>query len=119
MLSALHDDLRSRIARRPPRSLKPEYQEFLLQRIEEYKNRVSRPELLETGDGAVRGLEKTPAGQSLPTEVLRPDHAGGTTPGRPRLPASPRWPSPPRALRPARREPTHWGIEPDGPRCAA
>jgi len=42
MLNALHDEHRSRIARRPPRSLKQEYQEFLLQRIEEYKNALTR-----------------------------------------------------------------------------
>src|SRR3989441_823297 len=115
MLSALHDDLRSRIARRPPRSLKQEYQEFLLQRIEEYKNRVSRAELLEIGDEAVRELEENSAGQYLLTEVLRLEHAAGTTARRPGLPASPRGRSTPGARRAARREPTHWGIEPDGP----
>src|SRR3989441_6690211 len=115
MLSALHDDLRSRIARRPPRSLKQEYQEFLLQRIEEYKNRVSRAELLEIGDEAVRELEENSAGQYLLTEVLLLEHVDRIIARRLRLPAFPRWRSTHRALRAAQREPTHWGIEPDGP----
>src|SRR5207249_728673 len=95
MLNALHDEHRSRIARRPPRSLKQEYQEFLLQRIEEYKNRLSRAELLELVDRIIAR--------------------------RLRLPAFPRWRSKHRALRAAQREPTHWGLEPDGPlvSCAA
>src|SRR5207245_123085 len=70
MLNALNDDHRSHIARRPPRSLKQEYQEFLLQRIEEYKNTLSREELLEIGDEAVRELEENSAGQYLHAEVL-------------------------------------------------
>jgi len=115
MLSALHDDLRSRIARRPPRSLKQEYQEFLLQRIEEYKNRLSRAELLEIGDEAVRELEESSAGQYLLTEVLLLEHVDRIIARRLRLPAFPRWRSKHRALRAAQREPTHWGIEPDGP----
>src|SRR2546422_976153 len=57
MLNALNQAQQSRIARRPARSLKQEYQEFLLQRIEEYKNTLSLEELLEIGDEAVRELE--------------------------------------------------------------
>src|SRR3989441_3471311 len=115
MLSALHDDLRSRIARRPPRSLKQEYQEFLLQRIEEYKNRVSRAELLEIGDEAVRELEENAAGQYLLTEVLLLEHVDRIIARRLRLPSFPRWRAKHRVLRAAQREPTHWGVEPDGP----
>src|SRR6266700_3245462 len=115
MLSALHDEHRSRIARRPPRSLKQEYQEFLLQRIEEYKNRLSREELLEIGDEAVRELEENSAGQYLLTEVLLLEHVDRIIARRLRLPAFPRWRSKHRALRAAQREPTHWGLEPDGP----
>src|SRR5881398_4124588 len=87
MLNALHDEHRSRIARRPPRSLKQEYQEFLLQRIEEYKNRLSRAELLEIGDEAVRELEESSAGQYLLTEVLLLEHVDRIIARRLRLPA--------------------------------
>src|SRR5439155_792141 len=91
MLNALNDDQRSRIARRPPRSLKQEYQEFLLQRIEEYKNTLSREELLEIGDEAVRELEESSAGQYLLTEVLLLEHVDRIIARRLRLPAFPRW----------------------------
>src|SRR5207244_5614373 len=70
----LSGELRSRTARRPPRSLKQEYQEFLLQRIEEYKNALTRENLLVIGDEAVRELEESAAGQYLLTEVLLLEH---------------------------------------------
>ncbi|HEU5322326.1 MAG TPA: hypothetical protein VFX28_16090, partial [Methylomirabilota bacterium] len=105
---------RSRTARRPPRSLRQEYQEFLLQRIEEYKNTLAREELLEIGDEAVRELEESAAGQYLLTEVLLLEHVDRIIARRLRLPAFPRWRQKHRALRAAQREPTHWGLEPDG-----
>src|SRR2546421_2014619 len=114
MLNALNDDQRSRIARRPPRSLKQEYQEFLLQRIEEYKNTLTREELLEIGDEAVRELEESAAGQYLLTEVLLLEHVDRIIARRLRLPTFPRWRQKHRALRAAQRAPTHWGLAPDG-----
>jgi hypothetical protein len=120
MLSALRDAQASRAARRPPRSLKQEYQEFLLQRIEEYKNALTREALLEIGDEAVRELEESAAGQYLLTEVLLLEHVDRIIARRLRLPAFARWRLKHRALRAAQREPTHWALEPDGPlvRCA-
>ena len=59
-----------RAARHSPRSLKQEYEEFMLQRIEEYKNTLAREDLLEIGDDAVRELEANVGGQYLLTEVL-------------------------------------------------
>src|SRR5216117_1947871 len=115
MLSALHDEHRSRIARRPPRSLK---QEYLLQRIEEYKNRLSREELLEIGDEAVRELEENSAGQYLLTEVLLLEHVDRIIARRLRLPSFPRWRQKHRALRAAQREPTHWVLDAGGPLVA-
>src|SRR5213592_4521729 len=115
MLSALHDEHRSRITRRPPRSLKQEYQEFLLQRIEEYKNALTREQLMEIGDEAVRELEESAAGQYLLTEVLLLEHVDRIIVRRLRLPTFPRWRQKHRALRAAQRAPTHWGLEADGP----
>jgi hypothetical protein len=94
--------------------LKQEYQEFLLQRIEEYKNILSREELLEIGDEAVRELEESAAGQYLLTEVLLLEHVDRIIARRLRLPSFPRWRQKHRALRAAQRAPTHWGLEPDG-----
>ena len=113
MLS-LSGEHQSRTARRPPRSLKQEYHEFLLQRIEEYKNTLTREELLEIGDEAVRELEESAAaGQYLLTEVLLLEHVVRIIARRLRLPTFPRWRQKHRALRAAQRAPTHWGLEPD------
>ena len=100
--------------RRPPRSQKQEYQEFLLQRIEEYKNTLPREELLRIGDEAVRELESG-AGQYLLTEVLLLEHVDRIITRRLKLPSFRRWSQNHRAMRTAQREPTHWGLEPNDP----
>ena len=115
MLSPLPHPPGARPARRPPRSHKQEYQEFILQRIEEYKNSLTREELLEIGDQAVRELEESAAGQYLLTEVLLLEHVDRIIARRLRLPSFPRWREKHRALRVAQRAPTHWGLEPGSP----
>ncbi len=96
---------------RPPRSLKQEYQEFILQRLEEYKNALPRAELLEIGDEAVRELQTSAQDQYLLTEVLLLEHVDRIIARRLRLPSFPRWRQKHRALREAQREPTHWGLD--------
>jgi len=98
-----------RITRLPP-SLRQEYQEFILQRLEEYKNTIAREELLEIGDEAVRELELSGEGQYLLTEVLLLEHVDRIIARRLRLPSFRRWSQKHRALRLAQREPTHWGL---------
>ena len=98
-------------ALRPSRSLKQEYQEFILQRIEEYKNAIPRGELLEIGDEAVRELQASAQDQYLLTEVLLLEHVDRIISQRLRLPSFPRWRQKHRALREAQREPTHWGLD--------
>lgn len=97
--------------RRVPRSLKQEYREFILQRLEEYKNTVPRAELLKIGDEAVRELQASAQDQYLLTEVLLLEHVDRIIARRLRLPAFPRWRQKHRALREAQREPTHWGFD--------
>ena len=97
--------------RRLPRSLKQEYQEFILQRLEEYKNTVPRAELLQIGDEAVRELQASAQDQYLLTEVLLLEHVDRIIARRLRLPSFPRWRQKHRALREAQREPTHWGLD--------
>jgi len=104
--------------RRPPRPLRREYEEFLLQRIEEYKNSVSRAALLTLGDDAVRELEASAHGQDLLTEVLLLEHVDRVIVRRLRLPSFARWRDRHRALRAAQREPTHWGLDPRDPLVA-
>ncbi|MBI1967698.1 MAG: hypothetical protein HYS40_06890 [Gemmatimonadetes bacterium] len=115
MLSSLSQAQRYRAPQRPPRSLKQEYQEFLLQRIEEYKNAIPRGELLEIGDEAVCELQASAQDQYLLTEVLLLEHVDRIIQRRLRLPSFPRWKQKHRALREAQREPTHWGLAADGP----
>jgi hypothetical protein len=100
----------ARAARRP-RSLKQEYQEFLLQRLEEYKNALPREELLQIGDEAVRELQANTQEQYLLTEVLLLEHVDRIIARRLRLPSFSRWRQNHRALREAQREPTHWGFD--------
>jgi len=97
--------------RRAPRSLKQEYQEFILQRLEEYKNTVPRGELLQIGDEAVRELQASAQDQYLLTEVLLLEHVDRIIARRLRLPSFPRWKQKHRALRESQREPTHWGFD--------
>jgi len=99
-----------RPVRRLPRSLKQEYQEFILQRLEEYKNTVPRADLLAIGDEAVRELQASAQDQYLLTEVLLLEHVDRIIARRLRLPSFPRWRQKHRALREAQKEPTHWGF---------
>ena len=118
MLNTVDQGARTGRARRPARSLRQEYEEFLFQRIEEYKNSLSRAELLEIGDEAVRELEVAAADQYLLTEVLLLEHVDRIIGRRLRLPAFQRWSRRHRALRAAQREPTHWELDADGPLVA-
>src|SRR2546428_9969490 len=95
--------------RRAPRSLKQEYQEFILQRLEEYKNTVPRAELLKIGDEAVRELQTSNHDQYLLTEVLLLEHVDRIIARRLRLPSFPRWRPKHPALRQAQRQPSPWG----------
>lgn len=97
-------------AARPPRSPRQEYQEFILQRIEEYKDTVPREDLLKIGDEAVRELETATAQQYLLTEVLVLEHVDRIIARRLKLPSYRRWLQTHRALRQAQRTPTHWGL---------
>jgi hypothetical protein len=56
--------------RRSPYSDKQHYQEYILQRIEGYKNSIGRDELLRLGDEAASELQATAEGQFVLTEVL-------------------------------------------------
>jgi hypothetical protein len=94
-------------------SLRREYHEFLLQRIEQYKSTLGRQEILAIGDEAVRELDANAGGQYVLTEVLVLEHVDRIIMKRLRLPSFPRWKRQHRALRAAQRQPTHWGLETD------
>jgi hypothetical protein len=109
MLTALQ--LQQQRRRRPVPSLKQQYQEYILQRIESYKNSLSRRELLQLGNDAVSEMEAAQGDQFLLTEVLLTDWVDRLILRRLHLQPFRRWSKSFKQLRLAQREATHWGIE--------
>ncbi len=96
-------------------SLRQDYEEFILQRIEEYKDQLSRRDLLAIADDAVQELEVGPEGQLVLTEVLVREYVDRLIMRRLNLPTFRHWRDRHLKLREAQREPTHWGLDPDTP----
>ncbi len=99
--------------RRPPPSLKQHYHEYVLQRIETYKNSLGRSRLLEIGGEAASEMQDAFSGQFLLTEVLMQEAVDRLIIKRLRLPTFNKWKQQHAQRRRAQREPTHWGLEPD------
>jgi len=113
MLSAA--DLRSTARRRrAPYSEKQHYQEYILQRIEGYKNSIGRDELMRLGDEAASELAAMSEGQFVLTEVLMLETVDRLIVKRLALRPYNRWRRQFIKLREAQRTPTHWGLEPGG-----
>lgn len=96
---------------RPLPSLKQQYQEYLLQRIDSFKNSLARDELLSLGDEAARELHSGTAGQFLLTEILMLETVDRLIQRRLRLPSYNKWRKQILALRLAQRQPIHWGVD--------
>ena len=101
--------------RRSPYSDKQHYQEYILQRIEGYKNSIGRDELLRLGDEAAAELQTAAEGQFLLTEVLMLESVDRLIMKRLSLRPYSRWRRQFLKLREAQRTPTHWGLEPTCP----
>jgi len=101
--------------RRSPYSDKQYYQEYILQRIEGYKNSIGRDELLRLGDEAAAELQTASEGQFLLTEVLMLESVDRLIMRRLSLRPYSRWRRQFLKLREAQRTPTHWGLEPTCP----
>jgi hypothetical protein len=101
--------------RRSPYSDKQHYQEYILQRIEGYKNSIGRDELLRLGDEAASELQATSEGQFVLTEVLMLESVDRLIMKRLSLRPYRRWRQQFLRLRAAQRTPTHWGIDPHCP----
>jgi hypothetical protein len=97
--------------RRSPYSDKQHYQEYILQRIEGYKNSIGRDELLRLGDEAAAELQSAAEGQFLLTEVLMLESVDRLIMKRLALRPYSRWRRQFLKLREAQRTPTHWGLE--------
>ncbi len=100
-------------SRRAPRSLRAEYDAFIEQRIEEYKDGLPRAEILGIGDEAVQELARTE--QYALTEVLLQEQVDSIIRRRLRLPSYRRWRERHVTLRAAQLQPTHWGLAPHDP----
>ena len=101
--------------RRSPYSDKQYYQEYILQRIEGFKNSIGRDELLRLGDEAASELQTAAEGQFLLTEVLMLESVDRLIMKRLSLRPYNRWRRQFLRLREAQRTPTHWGLEPTSP----
>jgi hypothetical protein len=97
--------------RRSLPSLRQQYLEYRMQRIESYKKSIPRGEVLAFGGEATVELEAEAAGQFVLTEVLLCETVDRLIAKRLRLPSYKRWRKQYGELRQAQREPGHWGIE--------
>jgi hypothetical protein len=97
--------------RRSPYSDKQHYQEYILQRIEGFKNSIGREELMRLGDEAASELQATAEGQFVLTEVLMLETVDRLIMKRLALRPYRRWREQFRKLRDAQRTPVHWGLD--------
>jgi hypothetical protein len=97
--------------RRSPYSDKQHYQEYILQRIEGFKNSIGRDELMRLGDEAASELQATSEGQFVLTEVLMLETVDRLIMKRLALRPYRRWREQFRKLREAQRTPVHWGLD--------
>lgn len=91
-------------------SLEQQYRAYLMQRIEDYKDSISRSELLKLGDEAARDLQGSADGQLLLTEMLMQETVDQQIIERLNLPSYRKWRSKILPQREAQRAPTHWGL---------
>ncbi|HEX5634343.1 MAG TPA: hypothetical protein VFX50_13980, partial [Gemmatimonadales bacterium] len=111
MLSA-RDARRDTGRRRAPPSQKQQYEAYVMQRIEAFKNSISREELMRVASEAATALQAgSDEGQFLLTEVLMTEMVDEHIRKRLRLPGLSRWRRQFGKLRAAQREPTHWGLD--------
>jgi hypothetical protein len=97
--------------RRSPYSDKQHYHEYILQRIEGFKNSIGREELMRLGDEAASELQTTSEGQFVLTEVLMLETVDRLIMKRLALRPYRRWREQFRKLREAQRTPVHWGLD--------
>jgi hypothetical protein len=96
---------------RPTRSLRHEYELFVEQEIENYKESVPRSVLLSIGDEAVSSLSAEP--QFALTELLLCEEVDRIIVKRLRLPSYDAWRRRRLKLIDELRRPEHWGLRPD------
>lgn len=98
--------------RRPLRSLREQYDLYILDRIEHYKNSISRDELMRLGDEAMGGLRDDGDQQFLLTEVLVATAVDELIKRRLGIPRFESWRKSYPKRRAAQRDPAKWGLDP-------
>lgn len=96
-------------------SLQQQYRAYLMQRIEDYKDSLSRGELMRLGDEAARDLQGGTSGQLVLTEVLMQETVDQQIIARLNLPSFRKWRAKILPLREAQRSPNRWGISVSDP----
>jgi hypothetical protein len=109
MLSA-QELLSTTSKRRPLRSLRQQYDLYIMDRIEHYKNKLSREELLRQADEAMIDLRNDEE-QFLLTEVLAQTAVDAFIKKRLGIRGFESWRKSYPKLRAAQRDPTHWGMD--------
>lgn len=110
MLTAA-DALRSAGRRRPPPSLTQLYHEYVMQRIEAFKNSVTRDELMRMAGEATAGLYESDESQLVLTELLTGEVVDQLIRKKLKLKSQKKFGEHVLKLRVAQREPTHWGLD--------
>jgi hypothetical protein len=110
MLTA-RDARRDTGRRRAVPSQKQRYNEYVLQRIEAFKNSLSREELLILADQAHANLDDKENDQFVLTEMLMEDAVDSHIRKQLSIRGFDHWRARFAKLRPAQREPTHWGLD--------
>lgn len=100
--------------RRPLRSLRQQYDLYVLEKIEQYKSLLSYNELMRLADQAMLTLrEEKDEGQFLLTELLAREAVDEEVRRRLKIRSFESWRKYFPKLRAAQREPTHWGLPVD------
>ena len=110
MLTAA-DALRAAGRRRPPPSLTHLYHEYVMQRIEAFKNSVTRDELMRMAGEATAGLYESDETQLVLTELLTGEVVDQLIRKKLKLKSQKKFGEHILKLRVAQREPTHWGLD--------
>ncbi len=98
--------------RRSHRSLRQQYDLYIMDRIEHYKNSISREELLRLANDAMTELRGDDDQQFLLTEVLAATAVDELIKRRLGIRSFDLWRKHYPKLRLAQRDPTHWGLDP-------
>lgn len=97
--------------RRPLRSLREQYDLYIIDRVEHYKNSISRDELMRLADEAMNGLGDDSEKQYLLTEILVADVVDELIKRRLGIPRFETWRKSYPKRRAAQREPAKWGLD--------